>query len=334
LINSLSFTFAGELFDEETTFYWRVRAKNNDGTSLWSKTFRFSTGTQPVGAPALIAPTNLSIKVPFDVVFLWHKVQGADSYRVQIALESNFLTIVKDTVLTDTSLSIPSVLERYTNYHWRVLSVNKGGEGLWSNVKTFRTKDIAPEDQAVLTSPANNSVDLPNSLTLNWNEVDRALGYELQIATTNNFAEGTFVLNTNSVWQNSRLVYDLPHNTKMWWRVRAWNEDGQAPWSNTWSFTTLNPASIEDNFINTNSFSYPNPADDLLVIVFNSNSGNPAEMRILNILGNEVNSMNNIETNQGVNTIQLNTSGLAPGIYFYEIKADNTIIRGKFSLNK
>ncbi len=334
LINALSFTFAGEVFDEETRFYWRVRAKNNDGTSLWSKTFRFSTGTQPLGPPILLVPANLSIKVPFDVELLWNRVQGADAYRVQIAFESNFLAIVKDTILASTRLSIPNIFERYTNYHWRALSINKGGEGLWSEAKRFRTKDIAPEDQTVLTSPANNTENLPNSFTLNWNEVDRALGYELQIASTNNFAEGTFVINTSAVWQNSRLVYELPYNSKLWWRVRAWNEDGQAPWSNTWNFTTLNPASVQDDYNTPSSYSYPNPAENVIEIVFNSNSGNTAEMKILNILGKEVKSLNNIETIQGKNSIQLNTSNFAPGIYFYEIKADNTIIRGKFSLRK
>lgn len=333
-INSTSFTFAGEEFEEETTYYWQVRAKNNDGISLWSEFFRFSTGTKPANAPLLLLPQNGTIKVPFSEDLVWRIEDEAELYRVQLALDMDFVSIVIDSILIDTKMNLAAFVERYTNYHWRVASINKGGQGAWSSAFRFRTKDIAPEDQVTLSSPANNASGLPNFFTFNWAEVDRAFGYELQIATTNNFADGSVFYSNSSIWQNSKLVYDMPHNTKMWWRVRAWNEDGEAPWSNTWTFSTLDPTSVEDFTSETETFAFPNPATDATYIVFDMDKSVNTNIKIINILGREIQKIDNYATQSGENRLQINTSNLVPGLYIFIIEYSGGRINGKFVVNK
>ncbi|MCO5249808.1 MAG: T9SS type A sorting domain-containing protein [Candidatus Kapabacteria bacterium] len=333
-INSTSFTFAGEEFEEETTYYWQVRAINSDGISLWSEIFRFSTGTKPANAPLLLSPLNGAIKVPFSEDLIWRIEDEAELYRVQLALDFDFISIVIDSILIDTKMNIAAFVERYTNYHWRVASINKGGQGEWSNEFRFRTKDIAPEDQVQLVSPSNNATELPNFFTFNWAEVDRAFGYELQIATTNNFAEGTVFYSSSSIWQNSKLVYDMPYDSQLWWRVRAWNEDGEAPWSNTWTFSTLNPASVEDFTSETETFAYPNPAIDATYIVFDMDKSVNTNIKIVNMLGREIQKIDNYATQSGENRLQLNTANLVPGIYIFMIEYNGGRINGKFVVNK
>jgi hypothetical protein len=333
-INSTSFTFAGEEFEEETTYYWQVRAINSDGISLWSEIFRFSTGTKPANAPLLLLPVNGAIKVPFNDDLVWRIEDEAELYRVQLALDFDFISIVIDSILIDTKMNIAAFVERYTNYYWRVASINKGGQGEWSSEFRFRTKDIAPEDQVTLSAPANNASGLPNFFTFNWAEVDRAFGYELQVATTNNFADGTVFYSNSSIWQNSKLVYDMPHDTQLWWRVRAWNEDGTAPWSNTWTFSTLDPTSVEDFTSETETFAYPNPAIDATYIVFEMDKAVNANIRIVNMLGREIQKIDNFTSQSGENRLQINTSNLVPGLYIFTIEYSGGRINGKFVVSK
>jgi hypothetical protein len=120
-----------------TTYYWRVRAGNLAGFGNYAEPYSYTTGTP--GPVVLVYPPAATPGIPNSLTFVWKKAPGATSYRVQIALYSNFTMMVKDTMfLPDTSLAVKG-LALNTIHHWRAKGMNQLGSGLWSAANNFRT---------------------------------------------------------------------------------------------------------------------------------------------------------------------------------------------------
>ena len=121
-------------------YAWRVRAGNATGLSDWSATWTFTTAPLPPSAPTLLVPADLAIDVDNNATLSWDVVAGAASYHAQISLSSTFTSIYLDkNNLTTTSTS--ASLQYATTYYWRVAASNAGGEGSWSEVRSFKTRN-------------------------------------------------------------------------------------------------------------------------------------------------------------------------------------------------
>jgi hypothetical protein len=120
-------------FIGSTQYFWRVNASNAGGASPWSSIWSFTTMPAPPSPPSLLYPPNNYINVPLTPTLDWTDVPGATSYRVVI-------TSVLDTVVAVSQYPVPSgKLNYYTDYYWRVTSINISGQGLFSPVSHFRT---------------------------------------------------------------------------------------------------------------------------------------------------------------------------------------------------
>lgn len=119
-----------------TTFYWRVRTSNNDGTSSWSQVWIFQTGS-PV--PILRFPENDAIKVPLELTFLWDSVENATSYFFQLSTDPTFTQLVQSLEGIPTNSQTVTDLLINTTYYWRVLAKFDDITGNWSDVWVFRT---------------------------------------------------------------------------------------------------------------------------------------------------------------------------------------------------
>jgi len=94
---------------------------------------------QTLAAPVLVFPQNNSVNQPRTVDLLWSATISAATYRVQVATDSLFNTVVfNDSTLTDTTTQV-GVLAGNTKHYWRVNSRNAGGVGPWSTVWNFTT---------------------------------------------------------------------------------------------------------------------------------------------------------------------------------------------------
>lgn len=89
----------------------------------------------------------------------------------------------------------------------------------------------------VLFFPTNNSVITETSPTLDWNEIDGALGYHLQVNTSPDFSSNNLVDLDNINSSQFQISSPLENNTVYYWRVKArtigdiWSE-----WSNVGNF--------------------------------------------------------------------------------------------------
>ncbi len=91
--------------------------------------------------PVLFSPANNATLQPLSLNLVWRKSTNVITYRVQLATDSLFNTlIVNDSTLTD-SIRAVSGLNYNTNYWWRVNGKNASGTSLYSAVWKFRTMD-------------------------------------------------------------------------------------------------------------------------------------------------------------------------------------------------
>ena len=74
----------------------------------------------------------------------WDAVSGADSYKLQIALDAGFVNVVSEVmVFNESTYILEDKLGRNTNYYWRVRASNSCGEGSYSAINSFSTIQIS-----------------------------------------------------------------------------------------------------------------------------------------------------------------------------------------------
>lgn len=142
--------------DYYKTYFWRVRIKVNNYDGLWSNYRVFTTG---LAKPELSYPLNNSDNIPLDVTLNWKRVSGAKSYKLMLAKDLDFQSIVKNLdSIGNTQLQL-SNLEFRTKYYWKVKAFYDKGESEWSEVWQFETvEELSVEDSElngikVLTFP-------------------------------------------------------------------------------------------------------------------------------------------------------------------------------------
>ena len=86
-----------------------------------------------------------------------------------------------------------------------------------------------------LTSPANNAINQPTALTLNWNTNLNANSYDVQVATDTGF---TNIISSGNVATLNYAVSGLLSNTNYYWRVLPKNSNCSGVYSSTFTFKT------------------------------------------------------------------------------------------------
>jgi len=174
-----------------TVYYWRVNASNNIGTSAWSSTWSFTTGTAPVpAAPVLASPSNGSTGVSITPTLSWNSSTYATSYRVQASISSGFGTLVVNDSLATTSEQI-GALNYSTTYYWRVYAKNNGGTSAWSSTWSFITGSAPPP-------PCQSSINSMAALD------------QLQIVDANGFGQSLFIANASRKLNLGFVDFEMP----------------------------------------------------------------------------------------------------------------------------
>lgn len=147
-----------------TIHYWRVRAENESGTSDWSAVQPFRTQKAPPIQPVLAIPENGFTNTTASLNLRWVASDFAENYDVQLANTPSFQTTVAVfNNVKDTTVSIQN-LAFFTNYYWRVRSVNATTKSEWSTTFSFKTRPfIAPLATVPAVSALSASPDVNES---------------------------------------------------------------------------------------------------------------------------------------------------------------------------
>ncbi len=225
----------------QTTLYWRVRgidATNANGP--YSSTWSFNKAAGP--APVPIQPqSGDELVFPGEpLLFSWEPVAGAKTYEFQIDDEDLFTAPIAVSVSTkNTSYALTNPQTIGQTFYWRVRWLSPANvPSAWSDPLDYTmTWPTVP----TLVAPANATMPEIEEVVFEWEPVDGAATYDIQVGLNDEFTSGV-VINGNV--QSTR--YSPPttlNNDAYFWRVRAKNvAGGTTGWSQTWVFTRSWPA--------------------------------------------------------------------------------------------
>ncbi len=192
-------------------------------------------------------------------LFSWTEVAGSESYQVLIARRQNPSEIVyASPLLSSPGLALPDgLLEGQQHYVFRVRGVSQASVS-YSAPSGFFT---AYPPRVRINAPANGAVNIPLTITVQWDPVPGATHYQLQIATSSSFADEEMVLDQDGVTTNFAYAVLDEAGREHYVRVRASNACGRGMWPEANRFTTT-----AETFVKNPSYTaltaYPNPASD------------------------------------------------------------------------
>ncbi|MFH0990824.1 MAG: fibronectin type III domain-containing protein [bacterium] len=220
----------------EKTYYWRVSAENEGGSSGWSSANYFTTASTKPAAPTSPIPSSDVSGLPVSVTLAWSPNNDPSSvYEVQVATDDKFHTIVaSNSSLTKSFWDVKLSYDQ--KYYWHVRVTTNGGTSDWSTTWNFSTETGKPA-RVSLMLPDSNATKVPINVSLEWGSAKGALSYRVQVATKENF--NPLIMDTTGVIRTSFALSGLSNNTTYYWRVYGIGPNGEGPVSSEWSFTTV-----------------------------------------------------------------------------------------------
>lgn len=102
-------------------------------------------------APSLVAPRDATAVHGSEVTFVWEQVEGAETYRLQVAATAGFEEPVLDAdVGAETAVTVGHQFPTDgQTFFWRVLAVSEVGEGGKSSVESFLATTEAEAEPAL-----------------------------------------------------------------------------------------------------------------------------------------------------------------------------------------
>ncbi len=263
-----TFSVAGPL--ENTTYYWRVIAKDNTGLETKSSIASFILDTRPTMPQAAMPAGGVELKP--DGRFAWSgsaDPNPADviTYTMQIASDAGFgtvaveLTGLKETTVVATNPGLKGKLADNEHYYWRVKATdNHKIESAYGSAVDFiyNEKNDAPSGFS-LKSPSNGSHQNPGEVKLSWgNATDPDPGskvsYTLMFARDTKFSDRAQRFTGLAVGEFTVPGAMIEAGATYYWKVSA--EDGmggtsfgsdsdKTPWSFVIDVPPPPPAPVE-----------------------------------------------------------------------------------------
>jgi hypothetical protein len=196
---------------------------------------------QPVGVDAPGTGT--------DRILRWRRVINAASYQLQISGTADFLVLILDKNITDTSYTV-TTLPANSAFFWRVRAQIGSSVGAWSGAMSFTT---IPQtiSKANLLFPSNKANGQPTSIVFKWNKVSQAESYSLQISKDSLFT--VVIRESSGITDTTKAINGLDYNTVYYWHVNSKAGSKESDWSGAWLFQTVNRAPSAFNLLQPSS---------------------------------------------------------------------------------
>lgn len=170
--------------------------------------------------------------------------QAARQYRVQVATDSSFGTVIDTALVDQTSYTSTTKLYAEGTYFWRVQAVDSGENGLtWSDTKTF-TK----ASPAVVQAGPTGNVSTGDALTFRWTSQNFAASYDVEVYKNNDVTHS--VANRVFTQRVTTVAYApaeplASSDANYLWRVRRVDRSGNVgPWSADRAFKVTTAAPV------------------------------------------------------------------------------------------
>jgi hypothetical protein len=144
-------TIAGADLDLGTTYYWRVKADEANGSSAtpdaidspWSEVRSFTVESGGTVSPGILSPENGGYVAQTSPSFSWAPVSGATRYEFQLSADTSFAAPLASTQHAAAGASPDVTLEVGNTYYWRIRAIEPS-EGEWSTIANFTVSETMP----------------------------------------------------------------------------------------------------------------------------------------------------------------------------------------------
>lgn len=217
-----------------TTYYWHVRGNNGCAWGQWSPVWQFTI------CPPLVSVTPVS---PLNNTFTQIQTElkcvaqgSASKYQFQVAQNQTFSSPQVDQETTTPSI-IVSGLSEGTSYYWRARAYNGCDWGPWCETMMFTVcKSLTTP---ILKSPIGGTVFCYNQRFFDWEDVQNATKYKIQVSSDKTFTSPVIDREATSSEYSETSYSSLYFSGKRYyWRVCASNQCEWGPWSAVDSLTT------------------------------------------------------------------------------------------------
>jgi hypothetical protein len=307
-------------------FFWRVCTTNSAGNGPWSETRRFVVSVPLPTVPSVLTPADGETLLTDAVLASWKKTEGAHTYSLEIARDESFADLIAGIGgIADTFLLYDSL--QNNAYYWRVRGSNIGGQGPWSEVRTFQIALPVPTP-VDLVSPPDSATILVVAWRFLWSrpspEVSR---FQFELATDQSFSVN---LVDSSLTDTSISINYIQLDKDYWWRVRAENLAGWGPFAvhRFWTYEVEVPRLfvLEQNF--------PNPFNGSSLIRFGVPYDATVSVVIFDVLGKKVRTLFSGSVVKGFHEISIEAKHYASGVYWCEMATEGFRDRKKIIVLK
>ncbi|QKZ13136.1 fibronectin type III domain-containing protein [Spirosoma sp. KUDC1026] len=217
-------TYADQGLNQNTRYYYRIRAVNASGNGPYSTVASAVTPDAPPTAPARLTATPASFS---QINLSWADLSANES-GFQIERSANGTdgwNKIADVAANVTTYADQNLSPR-TRYYYRIRAVNAAGNSSYSNAADATTPDAPPAAPTRLTATAVSN----SQINLSWTDgSDNETGFELERSPDGTTWTKVADLPANATtYQNTGLT----PNVWYYYRVRAVNAVGQSAYSN------------------------------------------------------------------------------------------------------
>ena len=243
--NATSYTSSGLV--PGTTYYYRVCAYNDAGNSAYSNevtavTAREEKVPDTPGDLEAVSISSSEIKLTWD-----DESDNEDGFKIERKKSGGSYTQIATVGKNVTSYTNKG-LEAGTRYYYRVMAYNKEGNSPYSNEASAVTDEDVPEAPEDLEAVSISS----SEIKLTWDdESDNEDGFKIERKKSGGSYTQIATVGKNVTSYTNK---GLEAGTRYYYRVRAYNEEGNSPYSNEASATTGEGETIIRLFIGDPSY--------------------------------------------------------------------------------
>jgi hypothetical protein len=340
-----------------TNHEWQVQTVCASSSSSYTGSTNFTTSAFVCNASTGMSTTAITTT---SATFSWSAVSGAVSYNIQYRATGapNWTT----GTATGTSFNAAS-LAPSTSYEWQVQTVCTGGLSAFTASTLFTTLTSVCTDVYEPNNSKNSATLIPLSTNIfalinptgefDWFRFSNtSTQRNIRVTLTNlptNYNVRLYGNNGNyvAISQNAGTANEIINyntNTVGTWRIRVDGFNGAFDAAQCYTLRaeiSSSPFSSPEGMVGGDIVTtqqskfnlYPNPAQENVMVELNATTSGIATVNLYTLLGESAFSFA-YAVSEGMNSINLNTSEFAEGIYIFEMVQAGEIIRQKLVISK
>jgi len=298
---------------ENTTYYWRVKSIKANALITVSEVRSFS-GTKF----KIISPVDAAVNVSMSPEFTWTNIGEGAIYTLEISNKSDFSVMAYTADVETTTTQVPSgVLSTATTYYARIRAALGSMQAISERIY-FVTEEI-PVPVPLLVTPTDGETIYGSEIEVGWYPQD-SKGFRAELSQSSTFPTRGTTLKSVDPFVYSAVFSGLNEGT-YYVRVRALDSQGLTEPSDFVTVYLSSKTAIPDIDVLQSSYSYFDAAGNCYVVI-NSEGNSSAAINLYSIAGVLLNKKI-YPLNAGKNTLQLDMSGYAKGIYLIKINIGN-----------